>query len=282
MSDRAAAPQFVAVGHITRDMLACGERVGGTVTFAALTARRLDLRAAVVTSAGPDLDWATTLAGIEVICVPGGATTAFANEYAGGARRQRLLGRATPLRATDVPQAWRSAPYALIGPVAGECAPDLVDAFPAARIAVTPQGWLRTWDASGRVRFAAWPEAPQVLPRADVTVLSREDVAPDADLIERYAALAPCLVVTDGENGADVHWRGRWTHVPALARPARDPTGAGDVFATAFLIELGRGGDALAAARFAHAAASFVVEAGGAAGIPGRRQIEARLAAVRA
>src|SRR5437016_3245024 len=165
------APDFVAVGHVTRDLLADGERLGGTVTFAALTARRLGLRAAVVTSAGPDLDWAATLAGVEVACVPAEETTTFANEYAGGARRQRLLGRAAPLGVADIPAAWRRPEFALIGPVAGECAPDLLDAFPEARVALTPQGWLRAWDAQGWVRFAPWPEAERVLPHAAVTVL---------------------------------------------------------------------------------------------------------------
>ena len=49
-------PDFLAIGHITRDLLPDGSwRLGGTVTYAALTAVRLGLRAAIVTSAPPDV-----------------------------------------------------------------------------------------------------------------------------------------------------------------------------------------------------------------------------------
>jgi sugar/nucleoside kinase (ribokinase family) len=56
-----------------------------------------------------------------------------------------------------------------------------------------------------------------------------------------------------------------------------DPTGAGDVFAAAFLIALWRGGSALDGVRYAHAAASYVVAAPGTSGIPMEEQIRARL-----
>jgi sugar/nucleoside kinase (ribokinase family) len=65
--------------------------------------------------------------------------------------------------------------------------------------------------------------------------------------------------------------------VPAHVVPDVDPTGAGDVFAAAFVIALWRGKPALEAVRFAHAAASFVVEAPGASGIPTEERIRGRL-----
>jgi sugar/nucleoside kinase (ribokinase family) len=272
-------PEFVAVGHVTRDLLADGERVGGTVTYAALTAQRLGLRAGVVTSAGPELGVRAAPAGVAVVWRPAAVTTTFENRYEAGTRRQRLLARAAPLSAADVPAAWRRAGLALIGPVAGECAADLVEVFPEALLAVTPQGWLRAWDAAGDVVATDWRQAEYVLPRVDVAILSMEDTAGAPGLIGRFAALAPCLVVTDGGRGAEVYRRGEPIHVPAFPRPAADPTGAGDVFAAAFLIELARGGDPIGAARFGHAAASFVVEGSGAANIPDRGRVAARLAA---
>jgi sugar/nucleoside kinase (ribokinase family) len=53
-----------------------------------------------------------------------------------------------------------------------------------------------------------------------------------------------------------------------------DPTGAGDVFATAFLIRLAETGDPGQAARFANVTASFSVEGWGMAAIPTRLQVE--------
>ena len=56
-----------------------------------------------------------------------------------------------------------------------------------------------------------------------------------------------------------------------------DPTGAGDVFAAAFLIRLQETQDPIAAARFANATASFCVQAPGVTGIPTRAMVEERL-----
>jgi sugar/nucleoside kinase (ribokinase family) len=55
-----------------------------------------------------------------------------------------------------------------------------------------------------------------------------------------------------------------------------DPTGAGDAFAAAYLIALDEGADPWQAARFAAAAASFVVEAVGSV-TPERAAVERRL-----
>ncbi|HEV2236263.1 MAG TPA: hypothetical protein VGR57_06330, partial [Ktedonobacterales bacterium] len=49
-------PDYLAIGHATRDLRADGGwRVGGTVVFAAAAAARLGLRAAIVTAAPPDV-----------------------------------------------------------------------------------------------------------------------------------------------------------------------------------------------------------------------------------
>lgn len=74
-----------------------------------------------------------------------------------------------------------------------------------------------------------------------------------------------CLVLTKGEQGADIHFSpdDRW-HVPAIP-PARivDPTGCGDAFGSTLAFELSRGTDSATAAARAARVASFV------AGIPG-------------
>jgi sugar/nucleoside kinase (ribokinase family) len=56
-----------------------------------------------------------------------------------------------------------------------------------------------------------------------------------------------------------------------------DPTGAGDTFATAFLIRLHETGDVAEAARFGGAAASVSVGGVGAAAMPERAEIEQRM-----
>ena len=50
MGDSGAVPQFLAIGHITRDLRGQTHTIGGAVSYAALTASRLGMDAAVLTS----------------------------------------------------------------------------------------------------------------------------------------------------------------------------------------------------------------------------------------
>ena len=94
----AIRPDFLAIGHVTRDLLPDGGwRLGGTVTFAALTAVRLGLRAAIATSAPPDVLAAldAVLPDIPLSAIPTDEATTFENIYTSRGRQQFLRGRAT-------------------------------------------------------------------------------------------------------------------------------------------------------------------------------------------
>ncbi|MBV9020383.1 MAG: carbohydrate kinase family protein, partial [Ktedonobacteraceae bacterium] len=64
---------------------------------------------------------------------------------------------------------------------------------------------------------------------------------------------------------------------PAYTSHEIDPTGAGDVFATAFLIHLYWHRDAEQAMNFANCVASFSIEQQGIQGIPTLEMVQARL-----
>ena len=81
-----------------------------------------------------------------------------------------------------------------------------------------------------------------------------------ADVVARLTALVPIVVVTDGANGAAVHAGGAVQRIPAYATREVEPTGAGDVFAAAFLIALARGESVRSAGIFAACAASIAIE----------------------
>ena len=104
-----------------------------------------------------------------------------------------------------------------------------------------------------------------------------EDIGGDRVRLERYVHRARLLVVTLGEEGAVVYDHGRATRVPAYTVVEVDPTGAGDVFAAAYLIRFSETEDALEAARFANCVASFAVEGMGTANMPSRERVEWRL-----
>ena len=273
-------PDFVVIGHVTKDITPTGYTIGGTATYAAATVKRLGLRTAIVTSAAPDLDL-SPLAGIEVHRVPSPTTTTFENIYHGWRRTQYLRAVAAPLDCAAIPDVWETAPIVLLGPLAQEVAPDIVDCFPRSLMGITPQGWMRAWGEDGRVHPTAWTSAEQVLRRADVLVYSEEDVGGDEAVIEAFGRLARLMVVTRGPSGADVFQNGQVRHFPAFEGQEVDPTGAGDVFASAFLVRLRETGDPFQAATFANATSSFAIEGPGISTLPTRAQVMARIAAGR-
>lgn len=68
----------------------------------------------------------------------------------------------------------------------------------------------------------------------------------------KLQTLVPACVVTDGPNGAFVKFGGSEGHVPAVACDPKDLTGAGDMFAGAFLYGITHGYDPLTAAKGAN------------------------------
>jgi 1D-myo-inositol 3-kinase len=294
MAERAVGngpPTFLTIGHITRDLHDDGSTsLGGTVTFAAVTAARSGFASAIVTRASEQLivDLPELLSGIAVAAIPSPCTTTFVNRYHDGIRTQYLRARAESLQPDDIPAAWREAPIVLLGPLAQELSPDFAQYVPrrnGALIAATPQGWLRRWDDAGRVWPTPWTDAKTILPHLDVLILSYDDLQPFANsdraanaILARWSMLVPLLIATDGRNGATLFRRGQHEHFSAYAATEVDPTGAGDVFAAAFLCRLHECDDPRAAVNFANCVASFSVEQVGIAGIPSRQIVERRLA----
>lgn len=272
-----STPDFLAIGHVTKDIQADGYTLGGTVTYAGLLAARLGLRTAIVTACGPDLQLSAALEGITASVRVGPESTTFRNSYTGSQRQQLLLSIAEPISLTDVPPEWRSTGITLLGPVAGELRADLFTAFGNSLVALTPQGLMRAWDDEGKVHAIRWADAEALLPGVDLLVLSEEDLPAPGEL-ERFTRLVEVVAVTHSEQGATVYEHGRPSHFPAFPSAAAEPTGAGDVFAAAFCIELDRTGSIARAATFANCAASFVIEAPGATGLPTRERIEERIA----
>jgi sugar/nucleoside kinase (ribokinase family) len=263
------------VGHVARDLLPDGSfTVGGTATYSARTALALGCRVSVVTSAAPDLDLVLPLSGSEVVRRPADATTTFENIYTPSGREQFLHALAAPLNLDAVPRRWRQPDIVHLAPLAGECDPALADAFPGALVGVTPQGWMRAWDHSGRVHVSDWPGADDPLPRIDAAVISRDDVGGDEATIARLAGLTPILVVTLGLEGCQVYASGEERHVPVAPAHEIDATGAGDVFAAAFFARLYQSGDPWAAAHFANLVAALSVGRAGWASTPTREEIE--------
>lgn len=289
--DNGSVPDFLAIGHVTRDVHSDGSfSLGGTVTFAAVTAYRLGLAAALVTCADTDLlsNLPTLLPDIRLAIRPSASTTTFENLYYEGFRTQYLRARAAEQQVEDIPASWREAPIVLLGPLAQELSSAFVSLFlrrPGRIIAATPQGWLRRWDSDGRVWPTPWADAEAILPHLDILILSHDDLLPFADgnrvdadsILARWSMHVPLLVATDGRHGATLFQHGTTERFAAYPTHEIDPTGAGDVFASAFLCHLHRSGNPRAAVNFANCVASFSVEQVGVSGIPTLAMVEERL-----
>jgi sugar/nucleoside kinase (ribokinase family) len=278
-------PQFLVVGHVVQDLNSPAGRdawrLGGTAAYASLLAHRLGLRAAVLTAASDDLALEDLLPDVECRVAASPCTTQIRNVYAAGQRQQWVPQRAADITPGQLPEDWRQTPIVLLGPVAGEVDDRLAQCFPNSLLGVSAQGWLREIGADTMVRplpAARWRAAPLLGP-ARALFVSQEDVssAEKTAALQEWSLLVESTLFTRGEIGAEVCMSGRWRHIDAFPAAALDPTGAGDVFAAAFLIHLWKTGDGWESARFAACASSLVVEGEGTTTIPDRDQIEARL-----
>ncbi len=262
---------------MAKDLIAGGHRIGGTAAYASITARRLGLDAAVVTRTGPEPDLVSALLRVRIHNTGSAISTTFRNVYEGEARTQLLTARADDIVPDDVPTGWRATPIVLLGPIAGEVSEDMYRLFPDSLVGVNIQGWVRTWDDRGHVSLRDW-SGETLLPNIDVAFVSVEDLV-EPDQLERWAAMVPILAATDGEFGSRVHSDGHWHDVEPWKARQVDPTGAGDLYATAFLFQYSRTRDPIESGRFASCAASFCVENEGLDGAPTLQQVEARLLA---
>jgi len=84
-----------------------------------------------------------------------------------------------------------------------------------------------------------------------------------SEAFKKLKEIVPNCVVTDGPNGAYIRWEGVEHHVPAVVCEPKDLTGAGDMFAGAFLYGVLHGVDAAKAARGAnHLAMKVITQVG--------------------
>ncbi|MBW8010937.1 MAG: ribokinase [Chloroflexi bacterium] len=263
---------YLVLGHITQDLTPQGPKLGGTASYAALTAKALGMRVGIITSHHEDLPIGQ-LSSIPIVNSPAQQTTTFENSYSQSRRVQTISRLADPLDYYLIPETWRQAPIIHLGPVAQEFASSMVRQFPNSMIFVTPQGWMREWDSSGKVSPSEWPEADFVLRHVDAAVISGKDVLDDQNRINEMAAAVQILITTHGADGVTLYTNGQMHHIEAPKVTEVDSTGAGDIFAAAFFVTLKGTNDPLEAARFANLAAALSVTRRGLSSIPTKDEI---------
>ncbi|RMG99792.1 MAG: ribokinase [Chloroflexi bacterium] len=250
---------YLVAGHISADVIPGGTKIGGAVAYAGRTAQALGCRTAALTSAAPGYNWEAALPGILVHAVPAAETTTFENVYTPSGRVQTVHGWAERLTTAHLPESWKRASIVHLAPIANEVDPDLIYSFSNSVVGLTPQGWLRRWDENGRVYATNWERAAEILPLAAAVILSEEDL-PDRATLEAYRQWSRLLVLTQGKEGCTLFMDDEVQHIPAPVVREVEPTGAGDIFAAAFLTRLYQtAGNPWEAARFANEIASLSV-----------------------
>jgi len=293
--------EVVHVGSACRDIAPDdprGWRLGGGVTYAALTTARLGLRTAAVVGVDAQAAGAHELtalrdAGVDILAVDLPEGPVYHNVETPRGREQTVIAAGVPVRPIPLPSSWRASPAWSLVPVAGEVGDDWAGLIgDDAIVAVAWQGMLRRLVAGARVERIP-PTDRAILRRADLVGISHLDVAPETSLgvLSGFLHRGARLLVTQGGHGGLLVTTG--DHGPVevlryLSTPTErevDPTGAGDTFLAALLAVLvrpsvaGSPGRSLARAlRFAAAAGSLAVEDVGLAGVPDRTSVLIRRA----
>ena len=271
-------PDFLCIGFFCHDVSGDGYILGGTASYCSLAASRLGVNTAVVTSVGSDFLFFDTFQkeGIAVCNKPAPKTTVFHNIYKKDIRTQYLYDRAKTIEEGDLPEAWIKTPIVKFCLIADEVAPSLLKAFPNSLKAATIQGWLRQWDNKGKIspKTMDW----DLLNTIDIVLFSDADIPNIEEVLPILTNKVEVVVMTRGANGASIFYIEKQYDFPAYPVQEVDPTGAGDVFAAAFIVEYSKQENIALAAAYAHTVASFIVEQEGAQ-FPTIEAIEDRLLA---
>ena len=265
---------YLAIGHVAKDLTPEGPVTGGTVAYAGRTANALGLCVGIVTSTGTDLDMGS-LNHLNVKCLPAEKSTTFENSITTEGRQQIIHAEARMIGANDIPPHWHTAAVVHLGPIVGEVDPGIIDRFPGALVGITPQGWLRRWDERGNISLIKWHRIKDLFPHANAIVLSLEDLNNDLQAAREMATYCSILAVTVSASGALVFWKGEERNIRAPRVEEVDANGAGDIFAAAFFVRLHQTKDAWESAHFANLLAAGSVTRQGLASTPTIDEVQA-------
>ncbi|MEM1582476.1 MAG: carbohydrate kinase family protein [Candidatus Bathyarchaeia archaeon] len=285
----------VTIGHFSIDFIILPggvkprKMLGGPPTYTSLAARNLDASVSVVSRVGGDFPsryvrWlqerGVDLSGLQTD--EKSKTTSFLIKYySDGGREMILKGRAPPINVEDLPVSLR-ARAVHISPIANEVSADLImkasDIAPV--LSLDPQGLLRRFNDLGKVSlhgignlgFLKYVEIFKSSGEELKVLTGIQDATEALRKIRDYGV--EVAITTMGERGAYVSFNNKFFIVPAIKpKTFVDPTGAGDTFIGAFLVEYIKGEDPLWCTCVGVSASSFVIERAGPRGFGGKREV---------
>ncbi|UCH32235.1 MAG: hypothetical protein JSV05_02285 [Candidatus Bathyarchaeota archaeon] len=271
---------LVTIGHLVRDLIYSNTinhpkiTIGGPAAFVSMIAKKLGANVSIISKVGKDfqehLSWfrreKIDLSNVKI--AENALTTHLVLRYKNGERTLQLRNKAPQIGLEDIPTSL-SSKIIHIAPVADEV---LIETIPIIRkkaqlLSIDPQGFLRKFDKNGFSKLKR-PNNLRFLHHFDIFKSTIQEIRILAgshklsESIERVCQYGVKIVlITLGNQGALMYSDGRFYNIPTYKpKIVRDPTGAGDAFIGAFLVEYLRGRSPVWCSCVGSAAASVTIE----------------------
>lgn len=254
----------------------------GGGTYSCITAKKLRWDSTILTRGNDKIrEWTKKLEniGVKVVLQQDKSYTSFYNDYTSGSRVQKLLGKTSKIN-FDLNVKFDAIH---INPLFKEVDIELIEKAKKAckLVSLDVQGLVR--EEKDSIVFGKFLEnRKDWLRNVDILKVGEEEakfVSEEKDyesICKDLQPLGPKIVaLTLGERGSLILAK-EFYHIPAFPTNTIDPTGAGDVYAAAFLIKYFETNNVKEAGLFASAAASFVIEDFGSKNIQSREKVEER------
>ena len=244
--------KFIVIGHIVNDTEP-SEHLGGVVAYAGIAASYLGAQTHIITKCPENHPYIELLESngvhVHILKSQTNNITTFKNFYnEKGERNQVVLSKQESIRASDLEHIQtdflRDA-IILVGTVVGEVDVKLFPKLASfGKLAVSPQGYFRKIGNKGEVSYQEWVGFEKYLSSSQVVVLSVEDLTTKGifqkKLLEKLRERCRIVALTCGDSGATIYEQGKKTlrnyAFTLLDTETKDFTGAGDTYASAFLL----------------------------------------------
>jgi len=188
-----------------------------------------------------------------------------------GNRTLDVLGVSGKIFPEDIPEECLDAKIILLGPILQEIDLRLTEFLrrkSKAELFLDPQGIVREIGDDNRIKEVCERQKAEAFTKSVDIIKPNEHEAETLTGVEAPFSSARLLtewgakigIVTLAERGSIVYKGRNFLKIPAYKTTAKDPTGAGDTYAGAFIKRYLDGGNLLQIALFASAAASIKVE----------------------
>lgn len=279
---------FYLVGNPTYDTIIIDKNkrqsIGGSVIYNSLLMKNLGFPNRIIGKCGKKLKDTIQKYGINTSYVyESRQTTKFKNIYHHGTRIQYAI-KGEKILSEDIPSEALHSQGVLVTPVLDEIDLSLFlphDIF----IMVDISGFLRHVLKNNRVILKDKSKIAEKLRNYNVFKCNLEEARflSDQRNISKMckfliANTGNIGIITDGVIGSYIFDRAKIVKICSYKTKHIDPTGAGDVYGSSFLIRFLECNNMIEAGLFASAAASFVVEDYGINNIPLRTEIDNRVA----